>query len=62
MIGTEYDKPTLFSSSESEKATKSISVSEDVYLKYNVGDFFDSYKYDKTSEEQPTITDITSER
>ncbi len=62
VIGTEYDKPTLFSSSESEKATKSISVSEDVYIKYNVGDFFDSYKYDKTSEEQPTITDITSER
>lgn len=51
VIGTEYDKPKLFSNSETEKGTKSISVSEDVYLKYNVGDFFDSYKYDKTSEE-----------
>lgn len=61
VIGTEYDKPKLFSNSETEKGTKSISVGEDVYLKYNVGDFFDSYKYDKTSEEQPTITDAAGE-
>ena len=56
IIDTGIDKPTLLP--DGEKLTKSFSVSEDVYLKYNVGDIFDSYNYKSSSETATNATTI----
>ena len=56
IIETDVKKTKLFGRTD-ETATKDFSVSEDVYLKYNVGDFFDSHKYESSSE---TVTNVTT--
>lgn len=57
IIDTDVKKAKLFERTD-EKATKEISVSEDVYLKYNVGDIFDSYNYKSSSETATNVTTI----
>ena len=56
IIDTGIDKPAMLPNGE--KLTKSFSVSEDVYLKYNVGDNFDSYNYKSSSEAVTNATTI----
>lgn len=60
VIDTDVNKAKLFERTD-EKATKDFSVSEDVYLKYNVGDFFDSYNYSssETGSNKTTVIDGT---
>lgn len=58
IIDTDVNKASIFKRTD-EKATKEISVSEDVYLKYNVGDFFDSHNYSSSSENATTIINGT---
>ena len=56
IIETDVKKTKLFGRTD-ETATKDFSVREDVYLKYNVGDFFDSHKYESSSE---TVSNVTT--
>lgn len=60
VIDTDVNKAKLFERTD-EKATKDFSVSEDVYLKYNVGDFFDSYNYNSSSETGSNKTTVIDE-
>ena len=50
VIETDVNKNTLFGRSD-EKAKKKFAVNEDVYLAYNVGEYFDSYNYKKEEKE-----------
>ena len=57
IIDTDVKKATLFERTD-ERSTKEFSVSEDVYLKYNVGDLFDSYSYKSSSETAMNVTAV----